>query len=319
LTWADGIDYSNTGGKNAAQTDLPFSCSAVAFCVISPTLLAQEQPGQQEALQTSNQQIIRSKLKLRSWSKSAPAAAEAAASSVTTLPLSTYFVESSRDGKHYRGTLVGRDPFHGGGSASVATLIVPVIFKTHRVGVSIDSNGIVSTVSGVRVSNPTVADKACLGTSNNNPLTLFQQSPLLKPAIFDFGGTIVGRTQYVDAFQRGEFWELEDRDRYHVLLGPVKTLSPLFLDVPAQNGFAFDPSVLGICAPLTIIDIVWFDSLLDNVVIPALKSQGVNPSTFPVFFTHNMFWAVPPINDFFADCCIGGYHSITGFPLPIQT
>ncbi|MGI8962600.1 MAG: hypothetical protein ACR2IV_23170 [Bryobacteraceae bacterium] len=233
-----------------------------------------------------------------------------------SLPLSTFFVESSRDHRAYEGVLVGRDPFNGGGSVDVPTYIVPLILRTHTIGTTVNSKGIIATKPGVTTFNPTVADKACLSAPNNVPLTLFQQSPILQAAIFHVGGTFVGKTQYVDAFQRANFSAVDNHDTYHVLLGPIKTLSPVFIDVPATKGLALSTTSLGppaFCAPMAIIDIDSFDALLDNHILPALKLQGVNPSNFPIFFVSNVVWASPITN--LAGCCFLGYHGTTGFPI----
>lgn len=309
------IDYSSTGGINLQRKlILLFSCATVAACLISPTLFGQE---------ASQTQTKIPKMKAYSWVKPGPSQAAveatmnlATAGSSKTLPLWTFFTESSRDDNGYTGVMVGRDPFHGGGSASVATYIVPLIIKTNTVGTGINSQGIISTKPGLTTFNPTLADKACLGTHNNVPLTLFQESPILQnTATFDFGGTVVGTTQYLDAFQRANFWEVDDHDTYHVLLGPVRTLNPIVINVPAKDGTTLPTSLTGTCATEGIVDINWFDAYLDSTVIPALASQGVNPSNFPIFLVHDVVWASPVTN--LNDCCIIGYHGYTG--LPIQT
>ena len=56
---------------------------------------------------------------------------------------------------------------------------------------------------------------------------------------------------------------------------------------------------------------------MTSTVIPSLAAKGVNPTTFPIFFVHNVVWASPVTN--LGTCCIIGYHSLTGFPTPTQT
>jgi hypothetical protein len=120
----------------------------------------------------------------------------------------------------------------------------------------------------------------------------------------------VGTTQYVDAFQRANFWAVEDRSIFHVNLNPVQALKPVVVNVPAANGLALKASAYGGCASLGIIDINWFDAYVQNTLLPAL---GFNPSQFPVFFVHNVVWAgdVDDLNQ----CCILGYHNATGLPM----
>jgi hypothetical protein len=237
------------------------------------------------------------------------------------LPLWTFDALSSRDGERHQGVMVGRDPFNNPGSVSVSTTVIPLIIKTHSVVIGFDAaTGTIITAPGVTIFNPTVADTGCLTAPNDVPTKLFAKSPIFNPATFDFGGTIVGTTQYSDAFQRGNFWNALGRnvDVYHVLLGPVKFLDPIVINVPAIYGLAypaqFPPPA---CGNFGIVDINWFDALLTGSIIPALAAQGVNPSNFPIFFVHNLAWD-SPVTQFPALLTLG-YHGITGFPLPIQT
>lgn len=292
----------------------PF-CAAALVWAIAPELIAQEQG-----------QSTGPRLRAYSWTK--PGAARdnvratknlAAAGSNRTLPLAEFFVESSRDGNAYEGVIVGTNPFNGGETTNVTAYIVPLIITTHEIGTSVNNKtGTISTKPGNTTFNPTLPDTACLSSPNDVPLTLVQQSPILNPATFDFGGTIVGTTQYVDAFQRANFWRVDDHDTYHVLLSPVKTLAPVRIDVPDADGLALATTSLGptpFCAPLGIVDINFFDAFLDGTVIPALASQGVNPSNLPIFLLHNVVLNSPVTN--LGPCCVLGYHGHTG--LPIQT
>jgi hypothetical protein len=246
-----------------------------------------------------------------------------AATTSGTLPLFTFDVQSSRDHNHYIGTMVGRSPFNNPGSVSVTTHVVPLILVTGEVGESVDpKTGIISTHPGTTTFNPTAPDTACMKAPNDVPSKVFQQSPLFNPASFHFGGTDVGKTQYIDAFQRGNFWNVlgEDVDVYHTLLGPVTFLSPIVIRVPGVYGLALATSALGppnFCSRMGIIDIGWFDSFLTETIIPALAAKGVNPSNLPIFMVHNVVWAQPVTN--LGSCCILGYHSLTGFPTPTQT
>ncbi len=230
------------------------------------------------------------------------------------LPLWLYGVESPRDGNFYTGVMVGRDPFNGGGTADIATYIVPVVIKTNSVVTAISKTGIFTTKPGVTVFDPTKAD-ACLGTSNNVALTLLQESPIVKSANFNFGGTPVGETQYTDAFQRSNFWKPlgGDDSGYHVLLNPVTTLPVVIIDVPAAHGAAVPGSLYGLCSTLGVVDLNWLDAYLDSTVLPALVSKGVNPGNFPYFEYKNVVQSVGTPG--FDDCCVLGYHSYSGYPI----
>src|SRR5215472_4683595 len=273
--------YCTNHPRSSIQSELillsPFA--AVLLCTFAPALFGQEQ-------------INVPRLPAYSWVKPAPRQSDIAAMKnliatkpSETLALWTFSVQSSRDNNNYTGVMVGRNPTINGtghGSASVPTFIVPLIMITHEIGTTVDFNtGNITTVSGDTTFDPTVADDACLASPNDVPLTLVQQSPILQSATFHFGDTNVGTTQYVDAFQRANFWAVNQHNTYHVLLGPVQTLAPVVIDVPAANGLALATTSLGpppFCAPMGIVDIFWFDNYVDTVVLPALAAQGVNPA-----------------------------------------
>jgi len=112
-----------------------------------------------------------------------------------SLPIWSFSVRSSRDGNQYTGVMVGSNPFHEDShSTQIKTQIIPIIFKTHTVGTTVNAQGIIATAPGDTTFNPTVPDHACLGSRNNNPLRLFQQSPIFNPADFNYGRTGVGFT-----------------------------------------------------------------------------------------------------------------------------
>lgn len=245
-----------------------------------------------------------------------------------TLPLWTFNIKGSRDGDHHIGAIVGHDPFRNPGTDQVPTYIVPLVIRTHMVATAYDpTTGYYSTAPGVTTIDPTENDHACLTRPNNNPIRLVQQSPIFSPAHFVFGGTDVGTTQYVDAFQRANFWQAlgGNADEYHVLLAPVITLPPVFIDVPATAGLALtDPNLFqaaygfSYCAPFLLVDINWFDSYLTGTVIPSLAKAGVGPTNLPFFTTYNAAWPVGDVT-FIGNCCAVGYHGATGVPLVDQS
>jgi hypothetical protein len=168
--------------------------------------------------------------------------------------------------------------------------------------------------------NPTRPDRACLGSRNNNPLRLFLQSPILQSADFNYGGTDVGTTQTTDAFERANFWQVIDRENYHVTLGPVTSFDPIVIDVPAASGLALATGALGppdFCAPMAIVDINLFDLFINDNILPALAPHGVNRGTLPIFFLYNAVLSFgDPTN--LNNCCILGNHG-TGNSDPTQT
>ncbi len=290
-----------------------FSCTTAALC-----LSALPSFGQQVDIQGK----VNHKLKAYFYVKPAPKSNVDATTSLMgtssenqSLPLWTFFTESSRDHNGYSGVMVGRDPFSGGQTADAKTYIIPLIIKTNRIVTAVNSDGSFNTKPGVTVFNPTVADNTCLAAPNNVPATLYEQSPIFQKATFDFGGTVVGHTQYVDAFQRANFWQVDDHSSYHVLLDPVIRLKAVEINVPGAHGAAVPPSIFlpAPCGPLGVIDINWFDAYLDSTVLPALAKEGVSPSNFPVFPLYNVVQSVGTPG--FDDCCVIGYHGTTGYPI----
>ena len=252
------------------------------------------------------------RLQIKNWNPAPKLSTNAPVNAGTGLPLFTYAVKSSRDHNNYSGAIVGNNPFnHGGGAVSVHAQIVPIVILTRRVATRVSKNGIISTQAGESVFDPTQADNACLTAPNNVPLRLFQQSPIFKSTDFSFGGTNVGTTQYIDAFQRAQFWDIINRDTYHMKLGPITTLDPVVIIVPAKSGLSLPPALFGTCGPMAIVDINLFDSIVTNTILPTLIAKGVNPGTFPIFQLYNVGLSIgDPTN--LNNCCALGYHSFAG-------
>ncbi len=218
------------------------------------------------------------------------------ASSSGTVPLWNFTVTSPLDGNSYSGTMVGRSPFfHGARTTNVGAVVVPLAINMPDGG----------------VFDPTVSD----GCTSSSAITLVQQSPLLTATSFTFGGTSMGTTQYVDAFQRANFWTHVSvaGSSYHTVLSPITTLAPVTVNVPSGSGSTNSSSPYGGCGNIGVIDIGWFDSYLEGTLIPALSSQGVGPTIFPVFVLHDvvMTYGTPSLS---GNCCIIGYHAAFGYP-----
>jgi hypothetical protein len=246
------------------------------------------------------------------------AVASGSASKTPMLPLFTYNVDSDRDGNEYTGVIVGANPFTpwGNKNTQVKTFIVPLVIITNTVGVSFDpSTGVIGTAPGVTVFDPTKNDNGCLAAPNNNPLKLFQHSPIFDSYDISIGGTDMGHTQYEDAHQRAEFWDvIEDKDDYHVLFSPIVNLSPIVINVPAAFSTTLPPADFPACGPFGIVDVDWLDTYLNTNVLPALQPQ-VNAGNIPFFMMYNTVMAGPVTN--LGSCCILGYHGTTSVT-PLQ-
>jgi hypothetical protein len=221
-------------------------------------------------------------------------AARISAAAATTIPLWDYSITSPVDMVQYSGVMVGRSPFfHGARTTDIPTIIVPI--------------RIVMPDGGV--FDPAAADATC--SPAGAPLALVQASPVFQSATFTMGGTMVGTTQYLDAFQRGNFWTNVSvtGDRYHTMLSPVTTLAPVTVNVPAPNGTT---NASGGCGRIGVMDINWWQPHVESTIIPSLAAQGVNPTTLPLFLFYNvvMTQGTPTLTG--STCCILGYHTAFG-------
>jgi hypothetical protein len=209
-----------------------------------------------------------------------------------TIPLWSYSIVSPVDSKTYSGMMVGRSPFfHGHRTTTIQSYLVPVILTFTDTGTVFD---------------PTAPD-SCI--SNSTVLSVVQNSPIFQNASYTMNGASVGNTQYVDAFQRANFWTNVSvtGNRYHTTLG-LTTLPAVKVTVPAANGLSFN---FGGCGSIGIgnlgtMDINWWDSYVQNTLIPSLTSQGVGPETVPLFLFDSVGMY---LNGDPNQCCALGYHS----------
>jgi hypothetical protein len=226
------------------------------------------------------------------------------AAAATTIPMWAYSITSSRDGNPYSGVMVGRSPFfHGARTTNIPTFIVPVKIKMPASG-------------GSGVFDPSVADSTCLG--GKVPTTVFQNSPLFQSSAFTMNGQSIGTTQYIDAFQRANFFAENvsaTGDRYHTKLGPITTLSVQTFNVPTNGGAGFT----GVpCGKLGVMDISAFDTFVQGTIVPLVAAQtGGGPTSLPIILLYNVVMANPFVPNTTANCCILGYHS--SFASPVQT
>jgi hypothetical protein len=253
-------------------------------------------------------------------SKTNSDASPASATKSQTLPMWQYSVTSRVDGNTYNGWMVGRSPFnHGMRTTTIPTYLVPLV---------------VTTPAG-RTFDPTAADSSCLG--GNDAQSLFLAYPLLNNQNLSFGAAAVGDTQYIDAFQRANFWNANvaiTGSAYHTLLGaaakiatPISVLPVQTITIAQGTGAAYQSSAFSIsgCGSFAVVDFNSFDSYLRNTVLPSLVAPyGVNPSALVIFLTYNVVQAYPGISPT-NQCCSLGYHSAaiqgqSGSPAsPIQT
>ncbi len=199
--------------------------------------------------------------------------ANAAAANVTMWSSSFTF-----QGQTFPFTMVGTNPASGSASTSVPVVIIPVRFTF--------SNG----------TSLSASSNVCNDTQSAVQRT--QNSPIFQNATFSPGGTNVGTTQYVDAYQRANFWGSVSSvsPNYHVVLN-FTTATLQTISVPRRSG----TTVAGPCARIGEVDINFFDARAQTII----SNLGIPATSLPLFINYNTFLTSG------GSCCILGYHSVT--------
>jgi hypothetical protein len=256
-------------------------CAAVTLIAVAPTMLGQDESIGRKLYFLVKPLVGGGDLDLIQKQSDAGAG----------LKLWTYHITSTRSGskgQKFTGVMVGNSPLTTNGTTTTTMQIVPVIIKI-----------------GSDTFDPT---KASPCASGKVPLTLMQQSPMVLPASFKMNGVNVGKEQYSDAFERANFWKEVQKNggSYHNKL-KVVTLKPITINPgTTYSAILFNES----CGPFGGVELNWWDNLVTTKIIPSLKSQGVDPTTFPIFMFYNVAWFVGKTSE----CCVGGYHGAFGNP-----
>jgi len=183
-------------------------------------------------------------------------------------------------------TMVGANPNTNNTSTTIPVVLIPI-----RMEYGVDNGNLKFNPDGKIVANGLTVTQNIMA------------SPIFKRGItFVQGGVNLGDTQYIDAFQRGNFWSaVSTNTNYHILLGAPKEL-PLqtIVVTPAQGKVENNPFGAG---KVGIMTLSAFDSKLQTF-IKNLGSQ-INPGVLPIFITFNIFLTQN-------GCCVGGYHAAYG-------
>lgn len=204
-----------------------------------------------------------------------------------TLPLWEYSVN---DNGTYQGYIIGRNAFYNGHrSTTVQAYLVPVILTFPDGG----------------FFDPTASDSCIVNPAGDNVMDLVENSPIFQTADFTFTDSNsqnpvdVGITQATDAFQRANFWTYVSPNAntqlpYHTLL-TYTVLPAVNVSVPAGDGYT-QPYP----CPYGIMDYNWWDSYVENTLIPSLAPEGVGPSNLPIFVFDSV---VMYLNGDTTQCC----------------
>jgi hypothetical protein len=227
------------------------------------------------------------------------------------LPIWNYEIVSPLDGLSYRGYMVGTSPFNRGArTTTVPVLLVPFIV-TFR-----------NTTSGFTTTfDPSTApDPGC--TANQTVMSLVENSPIFQPRDWTLNGVYVGNTQYIDAFQRANFWQYVQNtgNAYHTILS-YTLAPPLPLTVsyaaPALSG-EVRTGVEGNCTNPGCsgsTNAGAYDGIVDmnvmyNAMTNYIATHGITPDQFPIFILYNVMYSENNQTLF-----LGGYH-FTGASYP---
>ena len=160
---------------------------------------------------------------------------------------------------------------------------------------------------------PVIFTYAAFGNQKFNPLKdhydngqkvmdNFLGSPLVQSTVsFKSGGEKMGKTQYINAYQRANFWlrNVKRKTGYNVVLGDPEMLPAMKITVQSgqgvvqQNPFGtIDTGTYGFGA---------MDVQINNYIE---AHNEVTPDKFVFFVSDNVFLVS-------GGCCIGGYHTAT--------
>ena len=186
-------------------------------------------------------------------------------------------------GHHITYTMAGTNPATNNAPTTIPVVLIPLKM-------------VYGSTNGNMTFDPNVHQVA-----NGNTVTAnVQASPVFKTGVdFIAGGVDLGNTQYVDAYQRGNFWSsVQTNTNYHVLLGSPTVLAEQTITVSRSQGKVmtnpFGRTKVG------TMSINAFDAKLQTIM--RNFASTITPGVLPVFISYNVFLTQN-------GCCIGGYHS----------
>jgi len=179
-------------------------------------------------------------------------------------------------------TMAGMNPSSSNATTTIKALIIPIKMVYGATNGNMTFDPMVDTVPGGKTVIQNIV-----------------ASPLFNASVdYVQGGTDLGTAQYIDAYQRGNFWSsVSTNTGYHTVL-QVTVLPEKTIKVKPSQGQVvsnyFTPGFRG------LMDINAFDAKLQGFMAAIKK---VNPGVLPIFITDNVFLTSG------GGCCIGGYHS----------
>jgi len=204
-----------------------------------------------------------------------------ALAAAASIPLTTWNGSFTYAGRKYTYNMVGTAP------SSNTNTTIPVYIIPVKIVVT-------------RSTTKTTFDPTHILSNGNTVIQNTVDSPLFDATTtYTQGGVDVGTTQYIDAFQRANFWgTVKTHTNSHLHLGGPTVTAEQTLSPPSRYGTTGRP--FGFTAGL--VDINWFDAQLPTII----SKLGISPNAFPIFLTYDVYLTEN------GSCCIGGYHSSEG-------
>jgi hypothetical protein len=207
---------------------------------------------------------------------------EAAQGLASTVPLTTWNGSFTSGGTTYTYNMVGTAP------STNTTTTIPVFIIPLKI-----------VIKGLLGS--TTFDPQHVLSNGKTVVQNTLDSPIFTTTTtFIQGGVNVGATQYIDAYQRANFWGIvQNNPNYHLLLGTPTVLPEQTINVSALNGTTGTPfgSTAG------EVGLNFFDNQVRSLIT---KFTQIVPNSLPIFLSYDVYLTQT------GQCCIGGYHSATG-------
>jgi hypothetical protein len=223
-----------------------------------------------------------------------------------SLPIWRYQLSSPITGFTYSGYMVGTSPFNRG----ARTIILPVILVPFVISFQNTTSGFSATFDP-----STAPDTGC--TAGQTAMSLVENSPIFQSQDWTLNGVYVGNTQYIDAYQRANFWQYVQNtgNAYHVLLN-FTVGDPLLLSLQYASPALAAEVRVGVQSPCTnpsvsgstnggnyqgVVDF----ATLQNAMTGYITSHGITPDKFPIFIVYNVMYSQNGL------LYLGGYHFST--------
>jgi hypothetical protein len=186
--------------------------------------------------------------------------------------------------------MVGQDPSTSNTATHIKTVLIPVIM-------------VYGSTNGNMTFDPTA--KGTAGSKKLSVIKALAKSPIFDDgADFTSGSIDCGQTQYVDAFQRCNFWgSVQTNTGYHTVLDntKIKGVKPLTINVSASQG-SVENNPFG-SGKVGTMSINTFEGQLTSYLTK--NASKITPDIFPFFISYDVYLTE-------GGCCIGGFHDARG-------